>query len=87
MDEKTFYQELGKIRASRLNQITYAVNCKVPKKKLGLKSEVEEEYYNSLISQAETHVEKYGYWPTFEMDEIDYDDPVLDIYRDEVSNL
>ena len=84
MDEKEYYRELGKIRASRLNQITYAVNCKVPKEEIGLKSEVEEMYYDSLIKQANEHFEKYGFYPTFEMEEIDYDDPCLDIYKDEV---
>ena len=45
MNEKEYYQELSKIRTTRLNQITYAVNCKVPKEEVGLKSEVEEMYY------------------------------------------
>ena len=84
MDDKKFYAEFSKIRASRLNQITYAVNCKVPKNEIGLKNEVEEEYYNRLIAQAEAHVKKFGDWPTFEMAEIETDDPVLDIYKDNV---
>ena len=42
--------------------------------------EVEERYYAGLIRQAEDHVKEYGNWPVFEMGEIDYDDPVLDIY-------
>lgn len=70
MTEKEYYIELGK-RASRLNQITYAVNCKVPKEEIELRSEVEERYYNRLIKQTEEHVTKYGYWPTLEMEEID----------------
>ena len=84
MDKKIYYSELSKMKASRLNQITHAVNCKVPKEEIGLKNEVEETYYNSLIAQANEHVKQHGFWPTFDMDEIETDDPALDIYKDEV---
>lgn len=84
MDQKEYYQELLKIRASRINQITNAVNCKVPKEEIGLKSEVEEMYYDSLITQVNEHLKKYGSYPIFEMEEIESDDPCLDIYKEEV---
>ncbi len=40
---------------------------------------------NDYISEAvaEAHEKKYGFYPAFEMEEIDYDDPVLDIYKDD----
>lgn len=82
MDEKKFISKLGKIRSSRLNQIIYAVNCKVPEKEIGLNGEVEKMFYDSLIEQANEHVKKHGFWPVFEMCEIETDDPVLDIYND-----
>ena len=86
MDEKEYYREIGKIRTSRLNEIINAVNCKVKKLYIGLKNEVEERFYENLIEEANEHLEKYGSWPVFEMDEIEYDDPVLDIYKDDVKD-
>ena len=80
MTDSKYYAELGKIRASRLNEIIHAVNCKVPKNKIGLKGEVEKRFYNGLINQANSHVKKHGFWPTFDMYEIESDDPRLDIY-------
>lgn len=59
------------------------MNCKVPQNEIGLKDEVEEKFYESLIEQAEEHYKKYGFYPTFEVDEIEYDDPCLDIKKDE----
>ncbi len=32
---------------------------------------------------AEAHEKKYGFYPAFEMEEIEYGDPVLDIYKDD----
>lgn len=84
MTEKEYYKELGKIRGSRLNKIIYAVNCKVDKSEIELETEVESMFYDSLVSQADEHMKKYGFYPTFDMFEIESDDPVLDIYRDEV---
>ena len=83
MNEKEFIIELSKIPGSRLNQIIDAVNRKVAKDKTGLKDEVEKKFFDDLMQEAEEHVKKYGSWPTFEMCEIESDDPVLDIYRDE----
>ena len=84
MDHKEYLHELGKVRASRLNDIMYAVSCKVPKDEIGLKSEVEEMFHDDLIEEATAHEEKYGFWPVFEPLEIDYDDPRLDIYNDPI---
>lgn len=80
MDE--YQHELGEIRASRLNDIMHAVNCKAPKEEFDLMSETESQFFDNLVAEAKAHEEKYGFWPVFEMLEIDYDDPRLDIYSD-----
>lgn len=67
-------------RASRRNDISYAVSCKVPKEEVALENAFEEAWYAYLWATAELHEEAYGYWPTFEMEEIETDDPRLDIY-------
>ena len=82
MSEKEYFKALCSARASRLNEITSAVNRKVPKDEAGLKEEFEEIYYARLWKEAEAHEKKHGFWPTFEMEEIESDDPVLDIYKD-----
>lgn len=82
MANNKYYQELAKIKSSRLNQIIHAVNCKVPENEIGLKGETEKQFYDNLIKQANEHVKKHGFWPVFEMCEIESDDPVLDIYND-----
>lgn len=82
MSENEYFKALCGARASRLNEITEAVNRKVPKDEAGLNEEFEEMYYDRLWKEAEAHAKKHGFWPTFEMDEIDTDDPVLDIYKD-----
>ena len=84
MTYKEYINELGKIRGSRLNDIIRAVNYKISKEEAGLKNAIEERFYDSLIEQAEAHVKKYGCWPVFELCEIDYDDPILDIYKNPV---
>lgn len=84
MTEKEYYKALSETRTSRLNDIIYAVNCKVPKKEAGLKNEFESMFYDRLTAEAKAHEKKYGEWPVFEMGEIETDDPHLDIYRDEV---
>jgi len=45
-----------------------------------------EKFYENLMREANEHLEKYGSWPVFEMGEIEYDDPVLDIYKDDVKD-
>lgn len=85
MTEKEYFEAFGKMWTSRQNDIIYAVNCKVPKAEAGLRDEVESIFYDRLMKEAEAHEEKYGSWPVFEMGEIEYDDPRLDIYSDEDS--
>ena len=81
-NNQNYLNELGKLRASRRNDIAYMVSGKVPKNEAGLKSDIERKYFDSLMEEAKAHEAKYGDWPAFEMEEIEYDDPVLDIYRD-----
>ena len=64
------------------NKILYAVTCKTPKEELDLKNEFEERLYDETWQHAEEHLKKYGFWPAFELAEIEWDDPVLDIYKD-----
>ncbi len=68
------------IRSSRINQIIDAVNRRYPKEAIGVKEGKEEEYYESFWAEAEEIAAKYGFWPTFDMCEIESDDPCLDIY-------
>ena len=81
MSDKEYFRELGKISAIRLNEITRAVNSKVPKSQAGLNGEIESRYYDSLWKEAMEIQKKYGDWPVFEMEEIESDDPALDIYN------
>lgn len=82
MNEKEFMAEFSKMRGSRINDIIHAVNFKIPKEEAGLKNDVERQFYDSITEEAEAHEKKYGFWPAFEMCEIEYDDPRLDIYKD-----
>lgn len=82
MEKRKYFQELAKIPMTRLNEITRAINWKTPKAEVKLKTEVEEMFYDRGWDEAVAHEKKYGTWPTFEMGEIEYDDPVLDIYKD-----
>ena len=79
-----YLKELGKLRASRRNELAYMASCRVPIDEAGLKLPIEREYYDRLIQQSNEHYNKYGFYPTYEMEEIEYDDPCLDIYRDPV---
>ena len=82
MDYKAYLNELGKIKGSRKNQIIRAVNSKTPKKEFKFKSDVEEKFFDNMMTEAAAHEKKHGFWPTFEMCEIESEDPVLDIYND-----
>lgn len=68
------------IPTSRINRIIDAVNRRYPKEAVGIQPGIEERYYDSFWSDAEALADKYGEWPVFAMCEIEYDDPVLDIY-------
>lgn len=59
--------------ARRRNAIAAAVNSKIPKEKAGLSGEFEAAYYELLWKEAQLHQEAYGFWPTFEVEEIEYD--------------
>ena len=67
---------------SRENEIIHAVNAKIPREKAGLKNEEERQCYDRLWKEAEDHEKEYGFWPTFEMGEMEWDDPKLDIYHE-----
>lgn len=71
---------MAEIPTSRVNQIIDAVNRRYPKEAIGVEPGEEESRYDSFWAEAEAHAERYGFWPTFEMGEIESDDPVLDIY-------
>lgn len=55
------------------NAIAMAVSSKIPKEKAGLMDKFEQAYYDHLWKEAELHQEAYGFWPTFEVEEIEYD--------------
>lgn len=74
---------LDGIPTSRVNRILHAVNCKVAENEFGELTDQEAECYAGFWTEAERHQERYGFWPTFEMGEIESDDPVLDIYGGE----
>lgn len=81
MSDKEYMGALSKVPASRLNEITSAVNSKTPKAKAGLKNEVERRYYDGLWKEAMDVQKKHGIWPVFEMAELESEDPALDIYN------
>jgi len=81
MSDKEYYSALGKLRASRRNEIISAVNAKTPKAKANLNGEIESRFYDNLWKDAMEVQKKYGDWPVYEMEEIETDDPILDIYN------
>ena len=76
-----YLKELGMMRGSRKNEINRAVNNRIPKTQFVLKNKVEEQFFYNLSKEALEHEQKLGFWPTFELYEIEEDDPALDIYR------
>lgn len=80
---KEYLRELDYIPTRRKNEIISLVNYKTPKDKIIFEAHIEELFYDSLIREAEEMQEKHGIWPIFELYEIDYDDPILDIYSQE----
>lgn len=71
MDEKEYYNKLGEKTGRELNAIITAVQTRTAKEDAGLKDEVEEWFFDSLVKEAEEHVKKYGGYPVFELFEID----------------
>ena len=68
------------IQTSRINRMLYAVSCQVPKDEFGQLTEQESECYDGFWKEAKAHQERYGFWPVFDIGEIEDDDPALDIY-------
>lgn len=69
------------MNASQYNTLVRLVNMKIPKEMAGELTESEGAWYDSLWEEAVAHEKKYGFWPVFELDEIEWEDPVLDIYN------
>ncbi len=68
------------LNASRVNVIIRAVNEKIPKDKAGLKNALEETWYDGIWTNAEDFQKEFGKWPAFDLMELEYDDPDMDIY-------
>ena len=79
MGDKEIKDLYNNTTARDRNRISTLVSCRVPKEEADLKNTYEEMYFDLLMEQAEAHLIKYGFWPTFEMEELDYDD-IPDIY-------
>lgn len=79
-NSREYLIELGKMSPRRLNAIIMMVEHRTPKEEAGLCSETEEIYFDHLMAEAVEHEKEYGTWPAFQLWEIDYDDPALDIY-------
>ena len=80
---KEYLRELDNVPNRRKNEIIRLVNYKTPKDEIPFRSRTEEQFYENLIREAEETQNRIGVWPIFELCEIDYDDPVLDIYSQE----
>ncbi len=68
------------LTAREMNRIISLVNYKTPKEKCDLRSVEEERFYDNLINEAKEMMDRTGIWPIFDVCELDYDDPALDIY-------
>ena len=83
-DYTKYHEAWNLIRQSRKNEIIAAVNAKILKENMDFNNEAEAKYYEYLTAEADAYEEYGGVRPIFEMGEIDYDDPVLDIYNEPV---
>lgn len=72
------------LTARQWNMVLRLVNMKIPKAEVENLTKEEAELYDSSWAEAEAHEKKYGEWPVFEMVEIEWEDPALDIYKDPV---
>ena len=79
------YADLYKddIPTSRINQLLMMVNARVPAEQADTHGEHEAGLYRSFWAEAVGHQREYGFWPVFEMGEIESDDTILDIYGDD----
>ena len=74
--------EFMKMGARRRNEIVMAVNEGLSKEEANLKSEAEKQYFDSMIKQGEEFKKEHGEFPLFELEELDYEDPELDMFND-----
>ena len=80
MTDKEYMKKLEEMDKNRRNAIVRLVNEGIPKERAQL-NDVEGRFYDGMIQQKEKCEKEYGYTPTFELEELDYDDPTLDIYK------
>lgn len=71
---------------SEWNVLIRLVNKKVPPSEVGRLGDEKEKLYKKMWEEAKEHEKRYGEWPVYELAEIDWDDPVLDIYSEPVEN-
>ena len=71
MEEKEYLRKLSEISPRIKNSIITAVTCKRTDLEAYLESEVERMFYQHLWKEAEAHLEKYGFWPVFDLCELD----------------
>ena len=86
MDEREYMAAIEAKPGSRLNVIIAAVNARLPKSGLEM-DEAETMFYERLESQAEQYEKIIGERPVYDMCEIEWDDPILDIYSDSVEDM
>lgn len=67
--------------ASQMNMVKRLINKGVPREEAGKLTKEEAEYYDDVWAEAVEVEKKYGFWPVLEMTEIEWEDPVLDIYN------
>ncbi|MBR2740256.1 MAG: hypothetical protein IKD87_06265 [Oscillospiraceae bacterium] len=79
---RDYLNELSHVPTWRKNDIIRHVNYRLPKEKYVFRNMTEEAFYESLIEETTMMQCRTGRWPVFELCEIDYDDPILDIYSD-----
>ncbi len=64
---------MNHIAADRYNFLIQSVNDKKSKDELSFQSKDEEICFDSLWEEASSHLEQYGFWPTFEYYEMPLD--------------
>lgn len=86
LNTKEYMRAIEAKPGSRLNVIIAAVNAGTPKIELEM-DEAESMFYDRLEKQAKRYEAALGWRPVYEMCEIEWDDPALDIYQDSVENM
>lgn len=82
MKDDAMQIEFDKMSARERNKVIHAVNIGMSKEKAGLTKDVEKWYYDRLIEYGNEVKRDTGRFPEFEYQELDYDNPSLDIYND-----